>query len=126
MLLVALWLVATQHCGLEASGLFAHEATAEAGAGCCSSNQTTGCEADGCKAVEEGQFRADTQILKATAPDLFACACRLCCDLLLTPPPGDAGLAVKDRWDEAPAWVPAWQFERRAAAPAHAPDVVIA
>lgn len=124
LLLVAFWFLATQHCVLEAAELFHDHATSTA-TGCCSA-QADGCEADGCKAVEDGQYRADAKTVKATAPDLSAVSLPLCARLLLTPPHSDASLTAKERGHAASDWVPAWQFERRAAAPAHAPDSLIA
>lgn len=120
LLLVAFWFLATQHCVLEAAELFSDHA-----AGCCST-QADGCEKDGCKAVEEGQYRTDAKTLKASAPDLAVVALLLSTRLLLVPPASDAPLLALKRRHVAPAWVPAWQFERRAAAPAHAPDSLIA
>lgn len=120
LLLVAFWFLATQHCVLEASELLSDHA-----AGCCST-QADGCEKDGCKAVEDGQYRTDAKSLKASAPDLAVVALLLCPRLLLAPPASDAHLVASKRQHTAPAWVPSWQFERRAAAPAHAPDSLIA
>lgn len=122
---VALWLMATQHCALEAAGLFADHGTAEASGGCCGA-KAKGCETDGCKTIEDGQYRSEARLVKAVAPDLTSSGCLLCVHLLLAEPKVDAAFAVKDRWNEAPDWVPSWQFERRAAAPAHAPDSLIA
>lgn len=124
LLLVAFWFLATQHCVLEASELFSHHETSAA-IGCCST-QSEGCEADGCKAVEDGQYRTDAKTLKASAPDLAVVALLLCPQLVLAPSADDTGLTAKERRQVAPDWVPAWQFERRAAAPAHAPDSLIA
>lgn len=124
LLLVAFWFLATQHCVLEAAELFHDHATSTA-TGCCSA-QADGCEADGCKAVEDGQYRADAKIVKIAAPDLSVHACLLCAQHLLAPHDPGTSLIAKERGHAAPDWVPSWQFERRAAAPAHAPDSLIA
>lgn len=121
LLLVTFWFLATQHCVLEAAELFSDHAH-----GCCSTQEATGCEMDGCKAVEEGQYRTDAKTLQASAPDLAVVALLLCPRLLLAPPSSDADFVASERQHAAPEWVPTWQFERRAAAPAHAPDSLIA
>lgn len=124
LLLVAFWFLATQHCVLEAAELFSDD-HASASAGCCS-KQAAGCEKDGCKAVEDGQYRAGAGAVKTGAPDALPQGSLLCAHLRLALAESDPRPTEKSRWHMAPDWVPAWQFERRAAAPAHAPDPLIA
>lgn len=128
VLLLAFWLVATQHCGLEAAGLFSSHSGESAAVGCCASNEhekKSGCVSDGCELVESGHYRTDLGA-KLVVPALAPCFCVLCTHFCVAPPEPEVLLVATDRVELASAWVPVWQFERRAAAPAHAPDPLIA
>ena len=70
MVLLALWLPATQHCALEAVG-----ALITTCADNCATGESSG--KDGCGSIENGNFKPTGVTLKAPAPSLFACACFL-------------------------------------------------
>lgn len=117
--LLALWLVATQHCGLEALGLFAEHAETVADTGCCAGSDQ--CERDDCHTLENGGYRIDGASVKVAAPRLTL------------GDPSEEWIAIPEPEPlpdinltgilaSALDWVPTWQFVRRAAAPAHAPD----
>lgn len=119
LFLAALWLPATQHCGLEAAEVLAGDCAGETGeTGCATAER---CAADSCASVEEAGYRAETRTLEIGAPVAVPCVCLTCLlraapaepALVLTPP--DPGQRPRD-------WVPSWVFVRRAAPPAHAPD----
>ncbi|MEO7798141.1 MAG: hypothetical protein ABIY47_10500 [Opitutaceae bacterium] len=86
LLLLALWLPATLHCGVEALGW-------DFGSGCCADGESpaaatktnAGCESDGCGTIESG-FRAPSSFAAAPAPWLSFAIC------FWTVPPS-AGLA---------------------------------
>lgn len=126
LVLLAFWLVATQHCALEAAGLFASHAGEETAATGCCATTTDGCAADGCETVEGSFYRVDSGSLKVATPDLSACLCLLSLEFALLPPATELSPTAVHWLDAADDWVPAWRFERRAAAPAHAPDMLIA
>jgi len=121
LLLVALWLPATLHCQLEKVGLDAlfacadqTEQAGQAGDGTCTD--------DGCQTVESGQIliaksRVDLNLLPA-----LACACHLC--LFHVAPPVPAPEIFAAHQDEMLPVQRTWQFARRAALPARAPDVL--
>jgi hypothetical protein len=123
--LLAVWLAATQHCGLEAAGLFATHTEEGAAGGCCKSSDV-GCEIDGCDTVEKGEYRSDARGAKVAAPELAECLALICSTVLNAYPPSDTRVIERIRSKASLDWVPTWQFERRAAAPAHAPDSLIA
>jgi hypothetical protein len=115
LVLLAIWVPATMHCGLE--GLF------EGSAEMCSHHDTTGDGEVACDhlAIEDGSFR--------TTPH----------EIVIAPPPALAWWAVADAirviapvdpldtWREEaapPGLARTWQFGERAALPANAPSVV--
>jgi hypothetical protein len=121
VVVMAVWLFATQHCGLEAAGLFAaHDEQAE-DTGCCAAKG--GCENDGCATVEDGEYRPDQRSLVISAPALAADLLPAGWEALLAAPlPADAESvwALDDRPHE---WVTTWQFVQRAALSPRAPSV---
>jgi hypothetical protein len=118
--LLAFWLVATQHCGLEAAGFFGDH---DDGSECCATSD--GCANDGCATVEDGDYGFNHESLTIASPQTFTCF-HLVCWSILPPRQGVPGGISLRRFQHPPEWVPVWQFERRAAAPAHAPDSSIA
>jgi hypothetical protein len=112
--LAALWLPATQHCDLEAAGVLAESCAGEDGAGC---DETA---ADSCKTIEGSAYQASVAVIKV-APRLLAVAESLP-HLALLVPLADVEKARPPRPRRPEDWIPVWQFERRAAALAHAPD----
>ncbi|HSI10266.1 MAG: hypothetical protein ACAH89_14305 [Rariglobus sp.] len=115
---LALWLPATQHCNLEAAGVFAHEAVESST--CCETDAS--CVQDSCDVAESNLARPTVTTAKIFAPDLTLCICFLCSRLLPTSPPETPALAVSAT--ERPInWLPTWQFSRRTALPARAPNI---
>lgn len=121
-MLLAVWLTATQHCALEAMGLWG-SANGETNHACSSSGP---CTNDGCQVVERGSITATKASLKVPAPDLQAVTCLLYIQLVVPstvaerPAEYDAGIA------RALDWVPTWHFERRAAPLPRAPSLILA
>jgi hypothetical protein len=124
VLLLAVWLVATQHCGLEAATeFFGAHSEESAGTGCCPGDRS-GCVNDGCEAIEDALYKSDVADLRLPAPQLAACL-----DLSFLPPlvPPTEDLSRRpSRLDfERPLdWLPTWQFVQRAALSPRAPSVV--
>ncbi len=115
LLLLAVWLPATQHCALEAAGLLtstcADDCTNEA-------NQP-----DGCAAVEDGLYKPASSLTKVGAPNFHLGArgrCLACVEKqILFLHARAPHMAVELPRD----WVPTWQFVRRAAPPSRAPSL---
>ena len=113
--LLVLWMPATSHCALEAAGMI------EQSAGCATAD---GCEGDGCRVIEEGFFKQSSMTAKVPAPNLTACVCFLCLQLvapitLVSVADFSLGLPA-----EPQDWIVCWTFEQRSALPANAPDFV--
>ena len=121
VVVMAVWLFATQHCGLEAAGLFAgHDGAAE-GSNCCSGSG--GCENDGCATVEDGAYRPDQSALVISAPVLSVDAFLVLCDVI---PPQRLQAEIqlpRDAFERPRDWVTTWQFVQRAALSPRAPSV---
>jgi len=120
VVLLTIWLPATQHCGLENAGLIA----ADASATCCESAAAAhSCAHDACQTVEDGLAKPALTSLKISAPRLLACVAFLCPRLLTADVPAGAPrasfLAARPR-----DWVPGWHFARRAAPSPRAPSLV--
>jgi hypothetical protein len=118
LLLAALWLPATLHCQIETLGLEGFGACAD------HADDTTpaDCTDDGCQVLESGQIvlcktRIDFAPLPAPA-DASAC-----CRLRLSPPALAPEISAS-RQEEMLPLQRTWQFARRAALPARAPDVL--
>jgi hypothetical protein len=120
--LLALWMPATQHCGLEAADLVtAHVEHVGAGNYC---EKSTPCSHDGCQIVEELTYKRSGDTLQIPAPDLVACICFVCVHL------GDRQLSAEPvipvvAIDQPIGWVPTWQFARRAAPLSRAPSTLV-
>ena len=122
LLLIAVWLPATLHCHLEALGLDALFACpvqiADAGH---TDNDT--CADDGCQTVEAGQFVfSKSRIAPAALPSPDACLAVHC--LLQVAPPSPVLQIFASPQTETLPLQRTWQFARRAALPARAPDVL--
>ena len=116
VLLLALWLPATLHCRLEGLGLDALFSCADDAA----KTTGSGCTDDGCQSLEDGQFAlGKTRIDPAVLP-LLACAGVPC--FLRDAPLKTAPEIVVDSAEDMAPWQRTWQFARRAALPARAPD----
>lgn len=118
LLLATLWLPATVHCQLETLGfdtLFAC-----AGDDGAAHADGKGCTDDGCQTIESGQVAVAKSRIEVAAPALFACASLFC--LFEVAAPDVASEFVASRQDETLPLRRTWQFDRRAALPARAPD----
>jgi len=119
IVLLALWLPTTQHCGLEAAGLIAAEAPHGAEQGCCPTGESP-CSHDGCNVVEGQLAKTGNGTIKLPVP-LEACTCILCLQLLPRFEAAEPVFAVKA--SESPEhWIPVWQFVHRAAPLSRAPS----
>ena len=116
LLLVALWLPATLHCRLEGLGLGAIFTCADDSA----KTTGTGCTDDGCQSLEDGQFALGKTRIDPAVLLLLTCAC-VQCFLPVAPPEIAPEISAGSAEDTAP-WQCTWQFARRAALPARAPD----
>lgn len=118
-LLLAVWLTATQHCALEAAGLWgsSHEATADA---CCSGSEDH-CAHDGCDLVEGGSFHAANPWVKVPVPDLQAGAWLLCLQSLATDATAEPVAEFVAGVERPLGWLPTRHFARRAAPSPRAP-----
>jgi hypothetical protein len=121
-LVLAIWLTATQHCGLEAAGLL--EAHPEEGTApfCCSGDGP--CMHDGCALVERGSFTSSNATVNVTIPLLNECVCLLCAHLVVRVDASEPLQGFAQGVDEPLGWVPTWHFERRAAQPPRAPSLI--
>lgn len=118
-LLLALWLPATQHCGLETASLVGEHGSHPAAASCCMAD-LPGVMGD-C-AVVEGLFtRAAEDGVKILSPALLACTC-LICRHLVVPVARREPVLARVAFERPLAWVPVWQFVRRAAPRPRAPS----
>jgi hypothetical protein len=115
-----LWLVATQHCGLEAAGIFAH--------GCEQADGTHNCEsvehADGCTVVEGGAYKTSSGALKVSGPQAVVC---LWLTRAFAAEQKPEVAAMRRQYAERPRdWVPTWRFVQRAALEPRAPSMALA
>lgn len=123
IVLLAVWLTATQHCAIEAAGIWG-SANGETNHACCSSRSP--CTNVGCHVVERGSITATKASVKVPTPDLQVVTSLLYVHLIVPstiadrPAEYDAGIA------QALDWVPTWHFERRAAPSPRAPSLTLA
>ena len=114
--LAAFWLVATQHCGLEAAGIFdSHPETAQA---CCPATEDH-CSHDGCELVE-GRSIQVSGATKLSLPQLAAVCCLVCQHA--TAAPAEADRINRPQRERAADWAQPWQFVQRAASSPRAPS----
>ncbi len=119
LLLAALWLPATLHCQLEHlefSPLFACADSGEA-----AHADDDACTDDACQTIESGQI-----IIAKSRLDLDLQPLLLICTFQFAPEafPAPAADFSLSRSDETLPRERPWQFERRAALPARAPDLL--
>ena len=113
--LALLWVPATMACALEAVGWDFMCSTP-----CCSDEADEKAPVTTCSVVENGGYVAATAAMKVSPTVVALCTCCICLRApIAIPPEGGQLVAETGRPHD---WVPIWQFERRAAAPAHAPD----
>lgn len=112
--LAVLWLPATMCCALEEVGLKEICSTDS----CCDDDASA---AKACCAVDSGGYHAENTTLKVQPRLVDLCACLVCTtawDVSIE----TSRLVAAPGFARPADWLPNWQFERRAAAPAHAPD----
>jgi hypothetical protein len=119
-LLLAVWLPATNHCTLDASGVI--EALAcdheEPAAEACEHD----CTADVCERIETASFGKDVKTLKVLPPPLTIAAL-----ILVIAPTATGPDPSSATWDDSPEvrlLQRTWVFAQRAAVPARAPDAL--
>jgi hypothetical protein len=118
LILALVWGPATMCCALEAAGW---NILCKGGAGHdCTPDSTKN---DGCNGVgvENGKYQNSVPSIKVALPVTELCSCLICLRTF-EPEPESQQAAVVREIAQLRDWVPIWQFERRAAAPAHAPD----
>jgi hypothetical protein len=81
--------------------------------------------ADGCNLIEEGNYNSAVASVKVMPRIAIVGACFICVREF-APDLATADAIFVSEIARPRDWVPIWQFERRAAAPAHAPDSLIA
>jgi hypothetical protein len=121
VVLLALWLPATQYCTLVAAGVFSDEAQASAPEHCCNTNDR--CSRDACDLFENGVTKPGSEASKVFAPDLAACLCFICLQFA-QPGSADASTLMVSASAHPRDWESKWQFVRRAAPLARAPSVI--
>jgi hypothetical protein len=121
LLLAALWLPATLHCQLERLGFDAIFACADQ-SGQAAHGDSAGCTDDGCQTIEAGQVAITKSDLDLLLPPPFVCAGVPCFQYLVPPAPAPEISAFGQ--DETLPLQRTWQFARRAALPARAPDTL--
>jgi hypothetical protein len=120
LFLAIFWMIATQHCGLEAAGVLAAHCEQASGAQGCGGADHDG---DACKTVESGEYKLADVSSKVSPPQLVACVCLTYIAFAeLRPEPSAESLAL-GYFERAPNWVPTWQFVQRAALTPRAPTL---
>lgn len=119
LLLAALWLPATLHCQLE--GLGADEIL------CCADHPSESppadnCMGDGCQVFESGLIALSKPGIEYALPSLTDSVCTHCCPSVTLPVIEPEIFAT--RQNVALPLQRTWQFTRRAALPARAPDAL--
>ena len=122
--LLALWLTATNHCGLEAAVMLDSQRDDAAASGCCASSQQ--CAEDRCDLVEQGSAVSSTDSVKVPMPALRACSCLVCLGLIAPPLLAEPLVEFTQGIDGPLGWVPTWHFARRAAQLPRAPSSILA
>ena len=121
VVLLALWLPATQYCTLVAAGVFADETQASAADDCCNTNDR--CSRDACNLLENGVIKPANEMAKVLAPDLSACLCFICLRFV-QPGVADESALMVSAPEHPLDWESTWHFVRRAAPLARAPSLV--
>ena len=123
LLVLTVWLGASQHCNLEAAGVFDHKA--ESDRSCCPSSEH-GCNTDGCRVVESGSYRFSESKAVVALPSSLKCCCYLCHVLVASPAEATLAEKVRTAVERINPWVPSWHFERRSVAVPGAPALILA
>jgi len=120
-LLLALWLPATQHCGLEAAGLFSHAMECHEADDCPTPPLQSHCDTDNCQPIEDTAYKTSSTTIEIAAPLALTC---LCCLHEITPETIVVPLISPERTNTPPELVPTWRFVARAAGEPRAPSTV--
>ncbi len=124
LLWLAVWLAATQHCVLEAAGVW--EGGHDEEASTCCPDTPSNCEHDGCEVVESGSVVASTSAAKVSAPEWQALWLVLMAERV-EPQALSGRLAVRPaERTRSLEWVPIRHVVRRAAPVPRAPSVSVA
>lgn len=115
--LLAIWLPATQHCGLEAVGAIDFQCASD----CTASAAASG---DGCRIVEQGRCRVGEDEVKARAPTPAAVLSTFALALSSLAPEGRDSFFPTGAQARPQDWILNWQFTRRAAPPSRAPTLL--
>ena len=113
LVVLTIWSAATLHCGLEASGVWAHSEQA---------STADDCSRDVCGLVEDAGYAQPQADLKAPVPQLNVEFCLDCLNAALAELPrleAPAPCFAADR--HPPTWMPDRHAVRRTALPARAP-----
>jgi hypothetical protein len=121
LVLLALWLPATQYCTLVAAEVFADDSQACAPEQCCTTEDQ--CSFDACNLFESGVTKLAREGSKALAPDFSACLCFICLRSSHSDS-GDESALMKPALERPLDWESSWHFMRRAAPLARAPSAV--
>lgn len=119
LLLAVVWLPATQHCAMEATGLFAQTCSDGCESGASSAR-------DGCGSVENGAYKSSGDTLKVPAPALVAAIGLLCSHLVGLDAVRVSVILPSESFDRSRDWVSTWHFVRRAASAPRAPSLSVA
>ncbi len=121
--LLAMLLVAGQHCALEAAGLLGEFNGCEHAA-CCAGEGKNPHER--CNLAEDGSIAASVSSVKVPSPqlldDLFVLCLVTLDPIAVSEPPSSVVEAIEGPRE----WVPAWSFERRSAQTPRAPSLSFA
>ncbi len=121
LLLATLWLPATLHCQLESLGLETLFACADQPAKTAHTDGGT-CSDDDCQSIESGQFAVTKSKVGMSQLTALACVYVACFQQLAPPAPAPEFFAIHQ--EKTLPLQRTWQFARRAALPARAPDFV--
>jgi hypothetical protein len=122
LVMLGLWLPATLHCRLETLGFEGLFGCPEQGSAKAHQAGENDCDRDSCQSVESGHFVfSKTKIVPASLPTL---GCNFVfCLLHVIPPPTETPIFSCAQNEPLPLQR-TWQFTRRAALPARAPDAL--
>jgi len=121
VVLLALWLPATQYCTLIAAGILTEATSSSVSEGCCEKDNR--CSRDACNLFESGIVKSGSEASKVPAPDLSACLCFICLQFV-QPGSADESTLMVSAAEHPLDWETKWQFVRRAAPLARAPSLV--
>lgn len=123
-LLLAVWLAATQHCVLEAAGVWGAEGDEPASA--CCPDSSSHCEHDACEVVEGGSIVSATSSVKVPSPEWQVCWFIAELDRIALRVSTVSDYDEVEERGRSLDWVPIWHLERRAALPPGAPSLSVA